>query len=204
MPLTIEEINRLLKVRGQQQYGREAVSQTEHALQCAMLAEQAGETSNTVVAALLHDLGHLLAAERDHRSDDAQDRDDLHQYVAIPFLRGLLPDAVLEPIRMHVDAKRCLCTIDAGYWDTLSPASKRSLELQGGAMTFSQSLSFMSLPFAEEAIRLRRYDDLAKVAGLETPTLDHFMLAVRQCAIPSDVALYERLSLVRPRLKFAM
>ena len=202
MPLTIDEISRLLRVRGSQQYGRESVSQLEHALQCAWQAELAGETPHTVVAALLHDLGHLLAAERDQRVDDAQNVDDLHQYVAIPFLRGLLPDAVLEPIRMHVDAKRCLCTIDADYWDTLSPASKRSLELQGGAMTFAQALAFMTQPYAEEAVRLRRYDDLAKVPGLETPTLDHYLLALKQTAIPSDRAVYERLSLVQPRMAF--
>lgn len=202
MPLTIDEIARLLRVRGSQQYGREPVSQLEHALQCAQQAEQAGETPHTVAAALLHDLGHLLAAERDQRVDDEQALDDLHQYVAIPFLRGLLPDAVLEPIRLHVDAKRCLCTIDAAYWDTLSPASKRSLELQGGAMSFSQALAFMAQPFAEEAIRLRRYDDLAKVPGLQTPTLDHYLLALKQTAIPSDRAVYERLSLVQPRMAF--
>ena len=166
MPLTVDEITRLLRVRGSQQYGREAVSQLEHALQCAQLAEQAGETPHTVVAALLHDLGHLLAAEREQRADDAQHTDDLHQYVAMPFLRGLLPDAVLEPIRLHVEAKRCLCCTELGYWDTLSPASKRSLELQGGALTFEQSQAFSAQPFAEEALRLRRYDDLAKVAGV--------------------------------------
>ena len=129
MPLTVDEIGRLLHVRGAQQYGREAVSQLEHALQCAHLAEQAGETPHTVAAALLHDLGHLLAAEREHRNDDDQQRDDLHQHFAIPFLRGLLPDAVLEPIGLHVDAKRCLLH-RGGVLGTLSPASKRNLELR--------------------------------------------------------------------------
>lgn len=192
MPLTVEEISRLLTVRGSRQYGREAVSQLEHALQCAHLAEQAGETKHTVVAALLHDLGHLLAAERDRQADDDQQQDDLHQFIAIPFLRGLLPDAVLEPIRMHVDAKRCLCTTELGYWDTLSPASKRSLELQGGAMTFAQALAFMSQPFAEEALRLRRFDDLAKVPDADTPPLQHY-LDMLQCLTPgADSAVHER------------
>lgn len=194
MPLTVDEITRLLRVRGSQQYGREAVSQLEHALQCAQLAEQAGETPHTVVAALLHDLGHLLAAEREQRADDSQHTDDLHQYVAMPFLRGLLPDAVLEPIRLHVEAKRCLCCTELGYWDTLSPASKRSLELQGGALTFEQSQAFRAQPFAEEALRLRRYDDLAKVAGLSTPPLGHYVDMLTGVALTTDHAVYARLA----------
>ncbi len=175
MPLTVDEITRLMTVRGSSQYGREAVSQLQHALQCAQLAEQAGETPPTVVAALLHDLGHLLSAEKNQQNDDEQNRDDLHQFIAMPFLRGLLPDSVLEPIRMHVDAKRCLCTTVPGYWDTLSPASKRSLELQGGAMSIPESLAFMEQPYAEEALRLRRYDDLAKVPDAATPPLQHYL-----------------------------
>ena len=65
MSLTLSDIQQLLENRGQSQYGMEAVNQREHALQCAHLAEQAGETPETIVACLLHDLGHLLAAERD-------------------------------------------------------------------------------------------------------------------------------------------
>ncbi len=192
MPLTVDEITRLLTVRGSRQYGREAVSQLEHALQCAHLAEQAGENTHTVVAALLHDLGHLLAAERDRQAEDDQRQDDLHQFIAIPFLRGLLPDGVLEPIRMHVDAKRCLCTTELDYWDTLSPASKRSLELQGGAMTFAQALDFMSQPFADEALRLRRYDDLAKVPQANTPPLQHFIEMLTRLTLGADSAVHER------------
>ena len=127
MALNLEDIAHLLATRGVNQYGREAVSQLEHALQCAQWAEKSGETSATVAAALLHDLGHLLAP-----GGDTAEQDDLHQYMAIPFLRGLLPDAVLEPIRLHVDAKCYLCTMEPGYWETLSPASQHSLVLQGG------------------------------------------------------------------------
>jgi predicted HD phosphohydrolase len=82
---------------------------------------------------------------------------------------------VLEPIRLHVDAKRYRCTMENGYWNALSPASKHSLELQGGAYSVEQAVHFASQPFAQEAIRLRRYDDAAKVAGRETPAFEHFM-----------------------------
>jgi phosphonate degradation associated HDIG domain protein len=183
MPLKLEEIARLLEVKGQRQYGREAVSQLDHALQCARLAEEAGETPETIVAALLHDLGHLLAPEDAAGAAQArQQRDDLHQYIALPFLRGLFAPAVLEPIRLHVDAKRYLCHAEPGYRDTLSPASKRSLELQGGACTDAQAQRFIAQPFAAEAVRLRRYDDLAKVPGQATPALQHYMGMARALA----------------------
>nr|MDH4450897.1 HD domain-containing protein [Rhodoferax sp.] len=169
MALDVDGIAALFDKRANQQYGREPVNQMEHALQCALLAEQAGESMETVVAALLHDVGHLIAAERDGVMDDTQDTDDLHQYVALPFLRALLPDAVLEPIRLHVDAKRYLCATEPSYWAALSEGSKRSLELQGGPFSEDELQRFMAQPYAEEAVRLRRYDDLAKVPGKPTP-----------------------------------
>lgn len=84
-------------------------------------------------------------------------------------------------MRMHVDAKRYLCSSEQCCWETLSPASQRSLELQGGAYAHDQLASFMAHPFAQETVRLRRYDDLAKVANKATPALAKFekkMLAV--------------------------
>lgn len=174
MSLSVTEIVDLLSTRGQSQYGGEAVSQLEHALQCAQLAEQAGESAHNIVAALLHDLGHLLALEPIVLANGAPDRDDLHQFFAMPFLRGLLDEAVLAPIRLHVDAKRCLCALEPGYWDSLSPASKHSLELQGGRYTEAQARDFMCQPFAADALRLRRYDDLAKTPNLPTPPLAHY------------------------------
>ncbi len=175
MALTLLGINQLLTDHGRNQYGGEAVSQLEHALQCAYLAERAGETPETVAAAFLHDLGHMLAAHRDqHTEPVAANDDDLHQYVAIPFLRGLLPDAVLEPIRLHVDAKRYLCAIDTNYWSALSDASKKSLTRQGGAFSAEQVEAFDQQPYAQEAVRLRRYDDLAKIPFKVTPGIERY------------------------------
>ena len=99
MSLTFDDIVRLLDQRGSQQYGLEAVSQREHALQCAHLAETAGEPDALVIACLLHDLGHMIAAEKAGTMETDMSQDDLHQYTLLPFLRGVLPDAVLEPIR---------------------------------------------------------------------------------------------------------
>lgn len=185
MSLTIPEIVELLGSRATTWYGQEAVSQLEHALQCAHLAERANEAPETVVAALLHDLGHMLSAERTPVADqDALPaKDDLHQFVALPFLRSLFPDAVLQPIKLHVDAKRYLCAVDAGYWAELSPASKHSLELQGGRYDDAQVRAFEDLTFYAEAVRLRRYDDLAKVPGQVTPPLAHYAALMGQVAL---------------------
>jgi phosphonate degradation associated HDIG domain protein len=180
---SIDDILHLLSTRGQEQYGREAVSQLDHALQCAQLAEQHGETTETVVAALLHDLGHLLAENEDQNAEKQRQRDDLHQFIVLPFLRGIFPDAVLESIRLHVDAKRYLCATEANYWDSLSPASKRSLELQGGIYDAAAAKAFIEQPFAEQAARLRRYDDWAKVPQRVTPALSHYVPIIEAVAL---------------------
>lgn len=187
MALSIHDISHLLTQHGSNQYGREAVSQLEHALQCAHLAESAGETDVLVMACLLHDLGHLLAAEKAGETETDADTDDLHQYTALPFLRGTLADTVLEPIRLHVDAKRYLCLAEANYFSSLSAASVHSLALQGGVFTGLQAQSFMQQPHAEQAVRLRRYDDLAKVAGLEVPPLSHYLPRLEQLMTPDCV-----------------
>jgi phosphonate degradation associated HDIG domain protein len=180
MALTLDDIVRLLDQRGAQQYGLEAVSQREHALQCAHLAELAGETTELVMACLLHDLGHLLAAEKAGTMEHDMRQDDLHQYTPLPFLRGVLPDAVLEPIRLHVDAKRYLCQAEGTYYASLSTASVHSLAQQGGAYTAVESRAFLLQPFAEDAVRLRRYDDLAKDPARAVPPLDHYLPRLEQ------------------------
>ena len=136
------------------------------------------------MAALLHDLGHMLSPQQELVVDqDAMPtKDDLHQFVALPFLRGLFPDAVLEPIKLHVDAKRYLCAVDAGYWGDLSPASKHSLELQGGRYDETQVRAFEDLIYYAEAVRLRRYDDLAKIPGQPTPPLAHYAALMKEVA----------------------
>jgi phosphonate degradation associated HDIG domain protein len=174
MAISIDYVAHVLTVYGDRQYGREPVSQLEHALQCAQLAEEAGEDSSTVTAALLHDIGHLLQMVRNCPAQRPAS-DDLHQYIALPFLRGLLPEAVLQPIRLHVDAKRYLCFVEPSYGHVLSPESIRSLKLQGGAFSSDQARKFLAEPFAAEAVRLRRFDDLAKVPSKPTRPLDHFL-----------------------------
>lgn len=174
MSLTLSDICSLLLRRGHAQYGDEAVSQLQHALQCATLAEQAGEGPEIIVAALLHDLGHLIVAEREGLDEPDNSRDELHQFVVLPFLRGTFPEVVLAPIRLHVDAKRFLCATEAGYEEALSAASRASLALQGGAFCINEAARFMTQEHAAAAVRLRRYDDLAKVQEWIGPDLMHF------------------------------
>ncbi|KVG62519.1 phosphonate degradation HD-domain oxygenase [Burkholderia pseudomultivorans] len=182
MALTVEQIDGLYREHGHVAYSGEPVTQLEHALQSGLLAEQAGADEALVAAAFLHDLGHLL--NRQGETPSARGIDDLHQYFVLPFLRPLFSDAVLEPIRLHVDAKRCLCWTDAGYFESLSPDSVRSLALQGGIFSDDEAMTFLRRPFAEDALRLRRWDDTAKEAGKLTPDLDHYMeIVARQVRV---------------------
>lgn len=177
--LTLEDIQILFARRGGEQYSGEAVTQLEHALQTAHLAELSGAGDALVTACLLHDLGHLL----NHQGETPSLRgvDDTHQYFALPFLRGLFPDAVLDAIRLHVDAKRYLCAARPDYHAKLSDDSKRSLVLQGGVFDAGQATTFLSQPGARDAVQLRLWDDLAKQAGLPTPPLAHFLDRAERC-----------------------
>jgi len=173
MALTLEDIRGLYREHGDVAYSGEPVTQLEHALQSGLLAEAAGADDALIAAAFLHDLGHLLNRQGDTPS--ARGIDDLHQYYVLPFLRPILPDAVLEPVRLHVDAKRCLCRTDRGYHDSLTPDSVRSLALQGGIFGEAEAQAFLLRPYAEDALCLRRWDDAAKVKGKVTPDLDHYI-----------------------------
>lgn len=179
MALKMEEITALFHTRGVAQYGGEAISQLQHALQCAHLAERSGATTELVAAALLHDLGHLLVQREPAKEAGV---DDLHQFLALPFLRGVFPDAVLEPIRMHVDAKRYLCQADGHYQASLSPASQRSLALQGGPFSGGDATAFMAQAFAADAVALRRWDDRAKDPAATPPDWAHYIGVLEQAA----------------------
>ena len=129
MSLSISDICILFARKGGRAYDGEPVTQLEHALQAATRAEQSGASAAIVTAALLHDLGHLLNDQGE--TPTLRGVDDVHQYAALPFLRGLFGDDVLSPIKLHVDAKRYLCATRSEYYDALSVDSKRSLALQG-------------------------------------------------------------------------
>jgi len=176
----VEKIVELFESRGDSQYGGESVTQLEHALQCATLAEEESANSELIVAALLHDIGHLVH----ELPDDAPDQgvDDVHETAAWQFLGSEFPDAVTEPIRLHVDAKRYLCATDKKYQAELSEPSLVSLKLQGGPMTAAEVIEFEQHPFFKDAIRLRYWDDTAKDPEFTTPSVSHFVNRMREAA----------------------
>ena len=184
--ITIADIELLFCRYGASQYSGEPVTQLQHALQTAHLAEESGAGDELVTACLLHDLGHLLNDQGETPS--LRGIDDTHQYFAIPFLRGLFPAAVLEAIKLHVDAKRYLCQANPDYYAKLSDDSKRSLALQGGVFTAEQAEAFLRQYGARDAVLLRQWDDLAKQADLETPSLAHFLGRAERCALAPAAA----------------
>jgi gamma-butyrobetaine dioxygenase len=168
----VDSIIDLFAKRGAAAYHGEAVSQAEHALQAAELAEREGAPDRLVVAALLHDVGHLL----DGQDEDLADRgvDGCHEEAGCAWLARHFGPEVTEPIRLHVAAKRYLCAVSPTYHDGLSPASRLSLSLQGGAMSDEERAAFENNPCNRDALRLRHWDDAAKVPGLEVPGLEHY------------------------------
>jgi phosphonate degradation associated HDIG domain protein len=179
---TVREVVELLRGKGDSQYGRESVSQIEHALQTARLAEVEKVGPALIVAALLHDIGHLFHDLPDDAPDDGLD--DHHEASSANYLRRIFPASVVEPIRLHVAAKRYLCTVDPGYFLRLSQPSVVSLNLQGGRMTPEEVAAFGAEPFSNDAVRLRRWDDAAKVVGLKTEPLSHFVRYMIEVAQP--------------------
>ncbi len=168
----VDSIIELFARRGASAYHGEAVSQAEHALQAADLAERDGAPDRLVVAALLHDVGHLLEGQDEelaHRGIDGR-----HEEAGCMWLGRHFEADVTEPIRLHVAAKRYLCAISPSYLDALSPASRFSLDLQGGPMNDEERAQFESNPAHADAVRLRHYDDTAKVPGRDVPGLEHY------------------------------
>lgn len=187
MSFSISDIVDLYAQKGHEQYDGEPVTQLEHALQTATFAEQAGADCELITASLLHDLGHLL---HDFGATPTnKGLDDVHQHRCLPSLRPLFGSAVLGAIALHVDAKRYLCANEPQYFQILSADSQRSLKLQGGMFSADQAQNFISLRYAASAVALRRWDDSAKLAGLDTPDLDYFMNYVEQAAARHNAKL---------------
>ena len=160
----------------------EPVSALNHALQCAQLAEDAHADAALVTAALLHDVGHFVAIADIGEKDDV---DDVHELRGVAVLVRDFPPAVIEPIRLHVAAKRYLTAIEPKYLGGLSPASVHSLAQQGGPFRGAEIARFEALPFAQDAVRLRRWDDLAKRPGWQTPSLAYYLALADEVRLPA-------------------
>jgi gamma-butyrobetaine dioxygenase len=161
----VETIGELFAGPGARDHMGEPVPIGEHMLQAGALAEAAGAEEPLVAAALLHDIGHLLGEDED---------EERHGESGAQWLSQWFGDAVTEPVRLHVPAKRYLCAADADYLGLLSAESVRTLSLQGGPMTADEVAAFEALPHARDAVAVRRWDDQAKDPAVSAPRFAHF------------------------------
>jgi phosphonate degradation associated HDIG domain protein len=167
-----DDIFAIYNSRGSAAYFGEPVSVTEHGLQAAYFAQAEHAPAALVLAALLHDIGHLIV---DAPDDIAEWTDDqLHERIGSGWLAKRFDPQVSEPVRLHVPAKRYLCATRPEYFDKLSPASVLTLKLQGGSMTAAEVAAFEAEPFFREALRVREWDDRGKIPGLTTPDLGSY------------------------------
>jgi [1-hydroxy-2-(trimethylamino)ethyl]phosphonate dioxygenase len=179
----LQRIAELLTVKAEGQYGLSAINQKQHALQSGWLAERQGCSEALITASLLHDIGHMVHDLGDNPAEEGID--DLHEERGHEFLQAWFGPEVTEPVRLHVAAKRYLCGTEPDYFSTLSKDSVLSLSLQGGPMSAAEAAEFAALPGAQDAVQLRRFDEQAKVAGMETPSVEHFLPYVARCLKPA-------------------
>lgn len=172
--ITLDLLFDRLETRGEGAYGLSDVSQLDHALQSAALAAERGLGDAMTIAALFHDVGHLVSEFDVDLA--AEGIDDKHEYASADVLGTLFGPEISEPVRLHVAAKRYLCGADPAYYDKLSADSKRSLSLQGGPMLDEELRRFEALPFYDAALELRRIDDEAKASGLVVPNIASYRL----------------------------
>jgi [1-hydroxy-2-(trimethylamino)ethyl]phosphonate dioxygenase len=174
-----EEVFELFERRGREAYFGESVSILEHSLEAAWFAKEAGAEPQLVVAALLHDVGHLLHGLPE---DIAQhDIDGRHEVVGERWLRARFGPSISEPVRLHVDAKRYLCSVEPSYLRELSPSSLQSLNLQGGPFSDEEAKEFERNPHFKNAVALRRWDDAAKVPELKVPDIRAYEDILKAC-----------------------
>jgi phosphonate degradation associated HDIG domain protein len=171
-----DEVLALYGARGAGVYFGERVSMTEHGLQAAWFAHNEAAPESLVIAALLHDVGHLLEAVPDDIADWKADA--RHEELGARWLAQRFGPGISEPVRLHVPAKRYLCATDPHYLSQLSPASVHTLALQGGPMSAGEVQRFQNERYFREAVRVRLWDDQGKVAGLETPPLAAYVAMI--------------------------
>ncbi|MFF2352302.1 phosphonate degradation HD-domain oxygenase [Kitasatospora sp. NPDC058115] len=168
----LDELAALFAGEGSGEYLGEAVTMAEHMLQAGALAEAAGAAPHLVAAALLHDVGHFHGAL--HGRDLMGGRDNRHSDTGADWLARWFGPEVTEPVRLHVAAKRYLCTVEPDYRAKLSEASAYTLQVQGGPMSAQAAADFAAHPGAADAVAVRRWDEQAKEADAVTPDFAHF------------------------------
>lgn len=178
---TFDQIARLFDSAKAEEYLGEDITLVEHMVQCGDLARKSGAPDWLVVAALLHDIGHILISDAQEAQEAGQDRH--HDEVGAAWIAERFPLNVVEVVRLHVDAKKYLVTTDPGYFEKLSEASRITLAIQGGAFSTDECAAFIKQPFAHEAVQLRLWDDAGKVRGASKTNLERFRSAIEALAL---------------------
>lgn len=169
----VEFIADIFHRRGHEEYLGEPVTMAEHMLQGAHFAVSQDESDEIVVAALLHDIGHFTSEFGMFSMEDTQDR--WHENAGAEVLEAFFPSLISDCVRYHVAAKRYLCATSPEYFDQLSEASVHSLNLQGGPMNTTEVVAFEQNPNLDAIIKVRKFDDRGKIAGLETQPFTHYI-----------------------------
>jgi phosphonate degradation associated HDIG domain protein len=175
-----EQLWTIYSGRGAGAYFGEVVTTLEHSLQAAHFARESKASDALVVAALLHDIGHLIDSAPPEFADWKTDA--RHEVSGSRWLAQRFGPEVSEPVRLHVPAKRYLCATDPSFLAHLSPASVRTLALQGGPMSGAETAAFRLEPFHRDAIQLRHWDDSGKVAGLRTANFAQYRALIEVTA----------------------
>jgi phosphonate degradation associated HDIG domain protein len=176
-----DEVFHLFEQRGREAYFGEDISILEHSLQAAWLAQESGAESYLVIAALLHDVGHLLHGLPEDIAE--HNLDGRHEVLGDAWLRPRFGPEVSEPVRLHVDAKRYLCSVEPAYLAELSASSLRSLQIQGGPFSADQARAFEGNPHFQHAVALRRWDDAAKSMEIVVPDLTFYRDALKRVSV---------------------
>lgn len=172
----ISTVTSVLEHHGDREYAGLGLSVLEHMLQSAREAEKARAEKHEVVAALLHDIGHFVV---EFPAEMKNFKDTGHDEAGAALLEPFFGPEIVEPIRLHVRAKRYLCTVEPSYYDKMTKPVKHTFRLQGGKMSGSELNKFRALPFAEEAARLRRWCDLGMKPGRKTKVFEEYFPLIR-------------------------
>lgn len=166
----VEEILGLLAGPGSTLYYGEGVTQLDHALQCANCAAKVTVDEETILAALLHDIGHICDPTAEQMAAEIGIVD--HEGIGARFLleRGF-SQKIADLVKAHVAAKRYLVATNPTYAAQLSPASTATLRHQGGPMSPAEVVAFEQDPLFKTKLRMRSWDEMGKEPGTPTPPL---------------------------------